>query len=50
MPLQSRAAVLHAARTRWSIETVTAPALKPTDVLVRVRQCGETIRRVITFD
>ena len=31
MPLQYRAAVLHAAQTPLSIETVTAAALKPTD-------------------
>jgi S-(hydroxymethyl)glutathione dehydrogenase/alcohol dehydrogenase len=50
MSLQYRAAVPHAAPTPLSIETVIAPALKPTDVLVRVRLCGETVRSVITFD
>ena len=40
MPLQYRAAILHAAQTPLSIETVTAAALKPTDVLVRVRAAG----------
>src|ERR1700742_2940993 len=40
MPLQYRAAVLHAAQTPMSIETVTAAALKPTDVLVRIRAAG----------
>src|ERR1700688_4198319 len=40
MPLQYRAAVLHAAQTPLSIETVTAAALKPTDVLVRIRAAG----------
>src|ERR1700691_1970525 len=40
MSLQYRAAVLHAAQTPLSIETVTAAALKPTDVLVRVRAAG----------
>ncbi|HZC95361.1 MAG TPA: Zn-dependent alcohol dehydrogenase [Bradyrhizobium sp.] len=40
MPLQFRAAVLHAPRTPMSIETVTAAALKPTDVLVRIRAAG----------
>lgn len=40
MPLQYRAAVLHAAKTPLVIETVTAAALKPTDVLVRVRAAG----------
>src|ERR1700738_4996154 len=40
MTLQYRAAVLHAAQTPLSIETVTAAALRPTDVLVRVRAAG----------
>jgi S-(hydroxymethyl)glutathione dehydrogenase / alcohol dehydrogenase len=40
MPLQYRAAVLHAAQTPMSIETVTATALKPTDVLVRMKATG----------
>src|SRR5260221_9516382 len=40
MALQYRAAVLHAAQTPMSIETVTAAELKPTDVLVRVRAAG----------
>src|SRR6202048_5189431 len=40
MTLQYRAAVLHAANTPMSIETVTLAALKPTDVLVRIRAAG----------
>src|SRR6266550_3001206 len=40
MALQYRAAVLHAAQTPMSIETVTAAALRPTDVLVRIRAAG----------
>jgi S-(hydroxymethyl)glutathione dehydrogenase / alcohol dehydrogenase len=40
MTLQYRAAVLHAAQTPLSIETVSAAALRPTDVLVRVRAAG----------
>src|ERR1700752_1994001 len=40
MRLQYRAAVLHAPQTPMSIETVTATALKPTDVLVRIRAAG----------
>lgn len=40
MPLQYRAAVLHAAKTPLSVETVTATVLKPTDVLVRIRAAG----------
>ena len=40
MALQYRAAVLHAAQTPMSIETITAAALKPTDVLVRIRAAG----------
>jgi S-(hydroxymethyl)glutathione dehydrogenase / alcohol dehydrogenase len=40
MALQYRAAVLHAAQTPMSIETVTAKALQPNDVLVRIRAAG----------
>jgi S-(hydroxymethyl)glutathione dehydrogenase/alcohol dehydrogenase len=40
MPLHYRAAVLHAAQTPMSIDTVTAAELKPTDVLVRIRAAG----------
>jgi S-(hydroxymethyl)glutathione dehydrogenase/alcohol dehydrogenase len=40
MALKYRAAVLHAAQTPLLIETVTAAALRPTDVLVRVRAAG----------
>jgi S-(hydroxymethyl)glutathione dehydrogenase/alcohol dehydrogenase len=40
MTLHYRAAVLHAAQTPMSIETVTATELKPTDVLVRIRAAG----------
>jgi S-(hydroxymethyl)glutathione dehydrogenase/alcohol dehydrogenase len=40
MPLHYRAAVLHAAQTPMSIETVTAAELKPADVLVRIRAAG----------
>jgi S-(hydroxymethyl)glutathione dehydrogenase / alcohol dehydrogenase len=40
MTLKYRAAVLHAAQTPMSIETVTATDLQPTDVLVRVRAAG----------
>ena len=40
MALQYRAAVLHAAQTPMSIETVTAAELKPNDVLVRIRAAG----------
>lgn len=40
MVLQYRAAVLHAAQTPMSVETVTAAALKPNDVLVRIRAAG----------
>jgi len=40
MTLEYRAAVLHAPHTPMSIETVTAAALKPTDVLVRIRAAG----------
>jgi S-(hydroxymethyl)glutathione dehydrogenase / alcohol dehydrogenase len=38
--LQYQAAVLHVPKTPMAIETVTAAALKPTDVLVRVRAAG----------
>jgi S-(hydroxymethyl)glutathione dehydrogenase / alcohol dehydrogenase len=40
MTFKYRAAVLHAAQKPISIETVTAAALKPTDVLVRIRAAG----------
>jgi S-(hydroxymethyl)glutathione dehydrogenase/alcohol dehydrogenase len=40
MVLQYRAAVLHAVQTPMSVETVTATALKPNDVLVRIRAAG----------
>src|SRR3954470_17225066 len=40
MSLHYRAAVLQAAQTPMSIETVTAAELKPTDVLVRIRAAG----------
>lgn len=40
MGLQYRAAVLRVANTPLTIETVTATALKPTDVLVRIRAAG----------
>jgi len=40
MPLHYRAAVLHEAQTPLRIETVTAAALKPTDLLVRIRAAG----------
>ncbi len=40
MPLQYRAAVLHAAKTPLAVETVTAATLKSTDVLVRIRAAG----------
>ena len=40
MTRRYRAAVLHAAGTPMSIETVTAVELKPTDVLVRIRAAG----------
>jgi threonine dehydrogenase-like Zn-dependent dehydrogenase len=40
MTLKYRAAVLHAPQTPMSIETVSAAALKPTDVLVRIRAAG----------
>jgi S-(hydroxymethyl)glutathione dehydrogenase/alcohol dehydrogenase len=38
--LPESAAVLHAAQTPMSIETITSSALKPTDVLVRIRAAG----------
>src|SRR3981189_2055070 len=40
MSMQYRAAVLHAVQTPMSIETITSAALKPTDVLVRIRAAG----------
>jgi len=40
MTLKYRAAVLHAAHTPMSIETVTTAALRPSDVLVRIRASG----------
>src|SRR3954469_14780750 len=40
MSLQYRAAVLHEPRTPLTIEQVTATALAPSDVLVRVRAAG----------
>jgi len=40
MPLQYRAAVLHAVQTPMSVETVTAGELRPNDVLVRIRAAG----------
>src|SRR4030081_1006968 len=40
MALQYRAAVLHAAQTPMSIETITAAELQPNDVLVRIRAAG----------
>jgi len=40
MTLQYRAAVLHAAQTPMSIETITATGLKPTDALVRIGAAG----------
>src|ERR1700745_1544745 len=40
MALQYRAAVLHAAQTPMSIETVKAAELKSNDVLVRIRAAG----------
>ena len=40
MPMQCKAAVLHAAQTPMTIETVTSASLKPTDVLVRIRAAG----------
>src|SRR5882724_10068807 len=40
MTLRYRAAVLHAAGTPMSIETVVSTSLKPTDVLVRIRAAG----------
>jgi S-(hydroxymethyl)glutathione dehydrogenase / alcohol dehydrogenase len=40
MPLHYRAAVLHEVQTPLRVETVTAAALKPTDLLVRIRAAG----------
>ncbi len=40
MPLQYRAAVLHATQTPMSIETITAAELERNDVLVRIRATG----------
>ena len=40
MPFEYQAAVLHEAGTPLSIETVVAPDLRATDVLVRVRAAG----------
>ena len=40
MSLSYRAAVLHAAQTPMSMETVTVADLKPTDVLVKIRAAG----------
>jgi S-(hydroxymethyl)glutathione dehydrogenase/alcohol dehydrogenase len=40
MMLNYRAAVLHSPRAPMSIETVSAAALRPTDVLVRIRAAG----------
>ncbi|HZT86877.1 MAG TPA: Zn-dependent alcohol dehydrogenase [Stellaceae bacterium] len=40
MPLEYRAAVLHAAQTPLTIETVAAEELRPGDVLVRVKAAG----------
>src|SRR3978361_1617023 len=40
MSMQYRSAVLHAVQTPMSIETITSAALKPTDVLVRIRAAG----------
>jgi len=40
MVLQYHAAVLHAAGAPMSIEAVTSAALRPTDVLVRIRAAG----------
>lgn len=40
MSVQYRAAVLHAVQTPMVIETITSAALKPTDVLVRIRAAG----------
>jgi S-(hydroxymethyl)glutathione dehydrogenase / alcohol dehydrogenase len=40
LSLQYRAAVLHAAQTPMSIESVTVAEPKPTDVLVRIRAAG----------
>src|SRR3954464_8969125 len=40
MSLDYKAAVLHQARTPLAIETVSAAALAPSDVLVRIRAAG----------
>ncbi|HWD57384.1 MAG TPA: alcohol dehydrogenase catalytic domain-containing protein, partial [Stellaceae bacterium] len=40
MTLSFRAAVLHAPKTPLSIETITAAALKPGDVRVRIKAAG----------
>lgn len=40
MPLEYRAAVLHAPRTRLGIETVVATELRLDDVLVRIHAAG----------
>ena len=40
MTLRYRAAVLHEVQTPMAVETITAAALKPTDVLVRIRAAG----------
>jgi len=40
MSLTYRAAVLHAAKTPMTIETVRAAPLKPTDVIVKIRAAG----------
>ncbi len=40
MPLTYRAAVLHAPQTPLAIETVQAAALRPSDVLVRIKAAG----------
>lgn len=40
MTLTYRAAVLHAAKTPMTIETVTATPLKPSDVVVKIRAAG----------
>jgi S-(hydroxymethyl)glutathione dehydrogenase / alcohol dehydrogenase len=40
MPLQYKAAVLHQARAPLTLEQVTATALEPHDVLIRVRAAG----------
>src|SRR5579859_4942245 len=40
MILSFRAAVLHAPRTPLAVETIVAGALKPGDVLVRIKAAG----------